>query len=341
MKIKIGTSIFWENEPFERIVEIIEMCEELGYDHLWIPNEKFFHEMYVTATVAALKSTSPQIGTYIVDPYTFHPALTAISIASLDQVSAGRAILAIGAGGTGFPVMGIERKKPALAIKETIQIVRGLLKGDTVTLQGEVRSINAGRLNFKTRAGIPIIVASRGDSILKVAGEVADGAMIATYAEPVGVSHALSLVKEGAVQAGRSLRDLTLISRVDTCISKDRKEAIQAVKWMIGVFLWTSYPDRRFVHHVGLDVPAELEKIIAWRDYNLIEEYKHLIPDEFADKFCWAGTAEEVAQKIAAVVNLGIENITINPQPPEGGDIIETIQEFAQTVKPLVEEMTR
>ena len=339
MKIKLGTSIFWEDEPFEKIVKMIEMCEELGYDNLWIPNEKFFHEMYVTATVAALKSSKPKIGTYIADPYTFHPALTAISIATLDHVSAGRAVLAIGAGGTGFPVMGIERKKPAIAIKETIQIVRGLLKGETVTLNGEVKSINAGRLNFKSRADIPIIVASRGDSILKVAGEVADGAMIATYAEPIGVRYAMSLVEKGAIQAGRDPRDLTMISRVDTCISKDRREAIEAVKWMIGVFLWTSYPDRQFVHRVGLEVPAELEKIIAKRDYNLMAEYAHLIPDEFADKFCWAGTSEDVAQKIAAIVKMGITNITINPQPPKGGDTVETIKELAQTVKPLVEEM--
>jgi 5,10-methylenetetrahydromethanopterin reductase len=340
MSIKLGTSVFWADAPFDEIVKLIELCEELGYDYIWIPNEKFFHEMYVTATVAALRTKLPKIGTFIADPYTYHPALTSISIATLDDVSGGRAILGIGAGGTGFPAMGIERRKPATAIKETIQIIRGLLRGETVTFEGEVRNIKAGRLNFKPRADIPIIVASRGDSILRVAGEVADGAMIATYAEPVGVRFAMSLVEKGAKQAGRDPREVTIISRVDACISKDRRQAIEAVKPMIGVFLWTSYPDRQFVHRVGLEVPAELEKIIAKRDYNLMAEYAHLIPDEFADKFCWAGTAEDVAQKVAAITKLGIDHITFNPLPPKGGDVVETIREFAKTVKPLVEEMT-
>lgn len=340
MKIKLGTSIFWSDESFDEIVRRIKLAEELGYDYIWIPNEKFFHEMYVTATVAAVNTKRTKIGTFVADPYSYHPAMTTISVATLDDVSGGRAVLGIGAGGTGFPAMGIERRKPATAIKDTIQIVRGLLTSETVTYPGEVRSIKAGRLNFKPRQDIPIIVASRGDSVLQVAGEVADGAMIATYAEPVGIRFAMSLIEKGAKRAGRDPREITIISRVDACISKDRRQAIEAVKPMVGVFLWTSYPDRKFVHRVGLEVPPELEKIIAKRDYNLMAEYVHLIPDEFADKFCWAGTAEEVAQKIAAITALGIEHITINPLPPQGGNVVETIRELAQTVRPLVEEIS-
>jgi alkanesulfonate monooxygenase SsuD/methylene tetrahydromethanopterin reductase-like flavin-dependent oxidoreductase (luciferase family) len=131
-----------------------------------------------------------------------------------------------------------------------------------------------------------------------------------------------------------------LISRVDACISSDRHAAYEAVKPMVGVFLWTSYPDRGFVHRVGLEVPAELEQIIAKRDYNLMEENTHLIPDEFVDKFCWAGTAEDVALRVAEVVKLGITNITFLPHPPAGGDTRETVHEFVQTVKPMVEEIT-
>src|SRR4030065_1097532 len=96
--------------------------------------------------------------------------------------------------------------------------------------------------------------------------------MSATYPEPLGLSYALSKIEAGARHAGRTLQDLTVYTRVDACISKDRQEAIEAVKWMVGVFLWTSYPDRTFVHVVGLEVPAELETIIARRDYNLVVE---------------------------------------------------------------------
>lgn len=342
MDIKLGMGLHWSDDlDYPKLVNLIEQADKLGYDQLWVSNEKFFRDMYVVAAVAAEHTRNVKIGTFVADPYSHHPALTAMSLGTLDVVSNGRAILGIGAGGTGFPVMGIERKKPAQAIKEAIQVIRRLWHGETVDFDGEVIVCRQGHLNSPVRPGIPIVVASRGDKVLQMAGEVADGVMVATYSEPRGIGHALRKVEEGAQRANRTVNDLKIYSRVDACISKDRQEAIEAVKWMVGVFLWTSYPDRTFVHVVGLEVPDELEKIIAKRDYNLVLENTHLIPNEFVDKFCWAGTAEEVAVKVAEVVKMGINNVTFLPHPPPGKDIFETMQEFVLTVKPMVEQMTR
>jgi 5,10-methylenetetrahydromethanopterin reductase len=212
-----------------------------------------------------------------------------------------------------------------------------LLAGGQVDFKGEVIKFRDGRLNFNPRSDIPIYVASRGDLVLSSGGEVADGVMIATYAEPEGIQHAISRVELGAKHSGRSIEDIKIISRVDACISEDRRLAMDAVKPMIGVFLWTSYPDRKFVHRVGLEVPEKLEEIIAKRDYNLMAPNAHLIPDSFVDKFCWAGTAEDVATKVARVADMGIRDITFLPHPPKGGDRLETIEAFAQRVRPMVE----
>lgn len=339
MKINLGAGLHWTDSSFDETLAYISLCESLGYEQLWVANEKFFHEMYVTSSAAAMHTSRIKIGTFIADPYTYHPALTSIAIGTLDEVSRGRAILGIGAGGTGFPEMGIKRAKPAQAVKEAVLVIRRLLNGERVDFQGKVIHVNHCKLNFVTRKDIPIIVASRGDMVLQAAGEVADGVMIATYAEPIGIKYAMERVASGARKAGRKLKDLTLISRVDACISKDRHVAIEAVKHMVGIILWTSYPDRKFVHRVGLEVPDELEEIIARRDYNLMAENTHLIPESFVDKFCWAGTAEEVANKVADVARLGINNITFLPHAPHGGNTLDTVREFAETVKPTVEEM--
>lgn len=339
--LKLGVGLHWtEEQSFSDLVNLVEEMEFLGYDQIWVSNEKFFHDMYVVATIVAERTSSPQIGTFVADPYSHHPALTAMAVATLDKVSGGRAILGLGAGGTGFPVMGIERTKPAQAIKEAVEIIRPLWRGETVHYKGEVLRCINGRLNFQARKDIPITVATRGDLVLKTAGEVADCVMVATYAEPVGIRHALDRVERGAQAADRDGGGIEIISRIDTSISSDRQIAYEAVKPMVGVFLWTSYPDRKFVHRVGLEVPAELEEIIAKRDYNLMAENAHLIPDEFVDKFCWAGTAVDVAKKVAKVVNMGIENITILPHAPRGEGPRETIRQFAKTVRPIVEELT-
>ncbi len=336
--MQLGLGLHWqEGTSYQQFVDLVKEAEVLGYDQLWISNEKFFHEMYVTATVAAENTSRVKIGTFVADPYSHHPALTAAAIGTLDKISGGRAILGMGAGGTGFPVMGIRRDRPAKAIAEAVEVIRGLWAGEEVNFKGEVIQCNRGRLNFQARADIPIVVASRGKMVLKTAGKVADGAMIATFAEPVGLKFALENVAQGARSANRKLEDITLFSRVDACVHADRKIAFDAVRPMAAVFLWTSYPDREFVHRVGLEVPEELEAIIAQRDYNLMEKNAHLVPDAFVEKFCWAGTVEEVTEKVRAVSAMGFDHITILPHPPKGGTVQETIQQFAKVIRPEIE----
>ena len=337
--LQLGLAVHWTDQPYADVIDLIEAGEKLGYDILWITNEKFFYDMYVTATVAAQRTTRPAIGTFVADPYTMHPALTAMAVATLDEVSGGRAMICMGAGGTGFPEMGIARKKPAKAIKEAILLIRELFQGGRVDFQGETIRFNQGRLNIKARPDIPIIVGTRGDLVLQTAGEVADGVLIATYAEPTGIRHAKVMIEKGARKAGRKLADLHLISRIDTCIHGDRQVAYEVVKPSIAVFLWTSYPDRNFVHRVGLQVPDELEALIAKRDYNLMEENAHLVPDDFVDKYCWAGTAEDVAEKVAAVVREGVAGLTIMPLPGPNDTRLDVARAFAEEVKPVVENM--
>jgi alkanesulfonate monooxygenase SsuD/methylene tetrahydromethanopterin reductase-like flavin-dependent oxidoreductase (luciferase family) len=64
----------------------------------------------------------------------------------------------------------------------------------------------------------------------------------------------------------------------------------------------------------------------------------HLVPDEFVDAFTWAGTPEEVARQIAAIVALGIPEICVLPQPPRGQPAEPIMRSFVQDVMPLVKK---
>jgi 5,10-methylenetetrahydromethanopterin reductase len=342
MSLKLGLGLHWdEHTPYQRFIALAEEAESLGYEQIWISNEKFYRDMYVAATAVAEHTRRVRIGTFVADPYSQHPALTAMAVATLDEVSGGRAILGIGAGGTGFPEMGISRIKPAQAIREAIHVIRRLWQGETVDFQGEVIACHNARLSCHARPDIPVVVATRGDRVLQAAGEIADGVMIATYAEPKGFRYALSQVERGARKAGRSRDDITLFTRVDACIAQDRRLAMDAVRAIIAIMLWTSYPNKTFVQQAGLSVPPELEAILARRDYHRMVSNAHLIPDDFVDHFAWAGTAADVADRVAAISGMGLENITFVPNPPEGGDIRETVVEFATTVKPMLERSLR
>lgn len=339
MDFNLGMGVHWINMSHGELVEVIRTAERLGYHMIAADNEKFYPYLYVTMTVIAENTSGVLVGSHVADPYTHHPAMAAIAHASVDMVSGGRAVVILGAGGTGFREMGIERTRPAQMLKESVQFIREFWKGEPLEFHGEVLHFNHGQINFEVRQDIPIYIASRGDYVLRAAGEVADGAMIATYAEPVGIQHGLNMVEEGARRAGRSLDDLVIFSRCDTCVSEDRALAYDSIRNNVAIFLWTSYPDRKFVHRVGLEVPQELEEILAKRDYELMLEHAYLVPDEFVDKLTWAGTPAEVAEKIARVVDMGIENITIAPAPLKGGSIRDTVVACGEKVKPMVKAL--
>jgi 5,10-methylenetetrahydromethanopterin reductase len=127
----------------------------------------------------AAHTSNVLLGPCVTDPFSRHPALTAMAIATLDEVAGGRGILGIGAGISGFAELGIHRRKPARAIGETIEVIRALLRGGSVDFHGEVINLDQGRLSFMPhRSAIPIYVASNGLLGQRVAGAVADGAIM-------------------------------------------------------------------------------------------------------------------------------------------------------------------
>src|SRR6266851_5730137 len=121
----------------ERLAGVARLAEGTGYDFLWVADERFFREVYATLTLCAGVTARIRLGPCVTDPYARHPALTAMAIATLDEISGQRTVLGIGAGVSGFRELGIARDKPAVAIRESVELIRRLLAGETVTCHGD------------------------------------------------------------------------------------------------------------------------------------------------------------------------------------------------------------
>src|SRR5262249_27719354 len=132
--------------PVSRVAELGAFCERLGFDSYWIADQRWMRDVWVSLTATALRTSRIRLGTRVTDPYVRHPALTAVAIASLDELSGGRAILGLGAGGSGFREMGIERKKPVTALREAIELIRRLLAGEGGDYPGELVQFRRGVL---------------------------------------------------------------------------------------------------------------------------------------------------------------------------------------------------
>lgn len=332
--IRFGVGV-WQGLTTQRLIELSRSIEREGFDQLWYSNHKLYRDLWVGMAVAAQATQRIEIGSFVAEPYSQHPAQIAAAIATIDELSSGRAILGLGAGGANFKELGAVRARPAAALRECVEIARGLLSGERVVYTGEIFKAEDVWLHLPARAELPIVLASRGDRVLRMAGEVADGVMIATYATPEGLRRGREMVSEGLRRAGRAEGAVRLMTRVDVALDEDPRAARNAVRSMIAAMVMASYPDTAFLAHAGLEITPELEAMSRQKNEALAFASGDLVPDEFVRQFAWVGTPAQVAEQIAAVVDSGFDTIVWLPQPMSV-DPEPTLQRFAREVIPRV-----
>jgi 5,10-methylenetetrahydromethanopterin reductase len=321
--------------PVTRVAELGALCERLGFNSYWVADQRWMRDVWVSLAATALRTSRIRLGTRVTDPYVRHPALTAVAIGSLDELSDGRAILGLGAGGSGFREMGIERTKPVTAIREAIELIRRLLAGEEVDYPGELVRFRRGALEFATRRDIPIVVVARGPRILELGGRLADGVMVASMASPAAVTWGIEHVRSGMRRAGRAPTAVELSSMVYTSISTDGPAARWIVRRGIAAALLGSYPNYDFLAASGLVVPDELLALLKTGK----PDYPRLmaaIPDAFVDHLGLAGTPAECAAQIERIVAAGIRHVVLAPLPVDELHVESVIEPFAREVIPRV-----
>jgi 5,10-methylenetetrahydromethanopterin reductase len=160
----------------DTVVELAARGERLGFTRCWVYDEGLeTRDVYVTLSAIALRTGSILVGPGITNPYTRHPGVTAAAVATLDELSDGRAFIAVGAGGTlTLRPLALEWRRPALAVEEMVATMRKLFAGKVVDFEGETVSYSAARLGWG-RPDIEIWVAGRGPRIAALGGRLADG----------------------------------------------------------------------------------------------------------------------------------------------------------------------
>jgi 5,10-methylenetetrahydromethanopterin reductase len=316
-----------------RVAEAAALAERLGYDAWWVADQRWSRDVWVTLAACAGRTERIGLGTRLVDPYSKHPALTAAAIATLDEMSGGRAILGIGAGGSGFREMGIERHKPVTAIREAIELIRRLLDGEQVDYDGEIVRFAGAKLGYAVPRRVPIFVVGRGPKVLQLAGRVADGAMIASLSSPRSFQWAIEHIRAGSERAGRELGEIDLALMAYVSISDDLERARWAVRRGIMATLMGSYPTLDFLEVEGLELTPELRALLESGERDPARFMPH-VPEEYVDRLAIAGTASEVSYRIRALADLGMSHLVLAPLPVEGQSAEDLLTAFASDVIP-------
>ncbi len=294
---------FVPNEPALKIGYMAKLAEDVGFDTIWITDHYNNRDVYSTLAVLALATNKVKLGTGVTNPYTRNVAITASCIASINEVSGGRAILGIGPGDKAtFDAMGIEWEKPLTAVRESVSALRDLLAKKRITEHG----MNGAQLAFRP-GEIPIYIGAQGPKMLELAGRVADGVLV-NASHPSDFEYAVPLVRKGAADAKRRAEDLEICAYTCFSMDKDRKKAVNEAK-MVVAFIVAGSPDTVLERH-GID-PKDGKAISGAIGKGDFGGALGAVSDNMIEAFSVCGTPDDCKARIGALMDTGVTQIVV------------------------------
>lgn len=301
-----------------------KLAEETGYDSVWVAEDLSYRDAVAPLASLAMSTRRIKLGTGILPVYYRSPALAAMTVATLDELSEGRTILGLGNGVRSYVErQGIEFKKPLTALREYIHIIRLLLSGEKVTYEGHVHSLKDTKLEFKPiRRNIPIYIAARSAKMFQLAGEIGDGVLGSDgFCADDYVGWASENMRMGADRAGRSPEDVDFASLVLVSVSEDHDKAKKNIKPSV-LSLFAEGTFDRHLPRMGLsngDLSPVREALIQ----SNFQEACERIPDALLDASAIYGTPEECAIRMSRLRAAGVRLPIVEPVGPDKESIVK------------------
>jgi 5,10-methylenetetrahydromethanopterin reductase len=171
-RLPVGVWLFPE-APAAELVETFVTAEGLGLDEVWIGDEGPAHQdPFAVLAAAAVRTSRITLGIAVTNPYLRHPAVTASAMATVAELSGGRAILGLGAGGgVALDPVGITRTEPLTRTRDALRVTRAVVCGRAT--EGYRPPEGAAR-----HEPLPIYIGARGEGLNRYASAEADGAFL-------------------------------------------------------------------------------------------------------------------------------------------------------------------
>lgn len=282
--------------------------------------------------LAAMHSRRILLGPGVSDPFSRHPALIAMAMATLDGLSGGRMQLGLGSGGSGIAEMGIAKQRPLLALREAIELIRAMLTGDTVDYSGELFQLHGTGLGFTpVRPRIPVFIATHSPQTIALSGRLADGILLANLNRREAVVHATQILREAEEKAGRPRGSVAVHLRLETCISDDEPRAVQVLRTRFATRLMRSFPRWDYLEELGIAAPEEMRAAAEARDVSRVAA---TISDDDVRRTALVGSVPRVVDQLKAVLTPEVTRLTIRPMAIEGQPVAATARRFIEDVWP-------
>jgi len=315
------------------MVSASALAEKRGFYSVFVPEHYYDRESPSVLGAISQATSKIKIGTGVINPFSRFPSLIAMTAATLDELSNGRAFLGLGSGGVigslshGIPneFSGLEYSNPLGHLSETVEIIRKLLSQEKVTFHGRFYNLENVKLNFRPiQESIPIYFGQQGPKMMELAGRIADGVLITLCCTIPYVKDVISKIESSLKKINRKKGSFDYAARIITSLSNDSKEALKSSRQVVArVFV---HPGAKPVLEAsGLDL--DIEQIKNCFDSGRTEKLEKLVSDEVVEMSTASGNKREILKKIEEFRQAGVTQPLI---VPIGKNYAEVIDAFAK-----------
>ena len=291
-------------------IKYAQYAEAHGFEAVWQAESRMVRDAIVPMAAFAATTTRIKIGSGVINNWTRNIGLLAATFLTLDDLAPNRIICGIGAWWDPLAAnVGIERRKPLTAMRETIDVLRRLLAMENVTFDGEFHKVKGIELDVvhgrREPRNVPVFIGATGMKMMEMTGEIADGVVLNYCVPPEYNDDAMEQLAAGAKRAGRSLDEIDRPQLIVCSVHNDRATAIKGAKRLLTQYL-AQQPHIAKASGVSAEIVGKVQSILGWpATKEQVEEAMQFVPDEFVLKISATGTPADVRARVQQYVDRG------------------------------------
>lgn len=311
-------------------VTLAQAAEQFGFDQFWVSHDLFLRSAPMILSQVAMATRRIEIGTCILNPYTINPAEIAMLAATLDELSNNRFNLGLAAGAGDFlKWIGVEQAHPLGAMRETINVIRTLQRGERAPDDGSFLQWNMNAyLRFTAPRVTPIYLGALSPKMLALAGELADGVLPLLF-PPEHYFTVRPYVEEGIARRVENLDAFDFAACIWVSLSEDVPAARRALAQKIAYYGHSLSP---LIWERLKLTREDFEPIARALTVEQDEEKAVALVDDRMLALGVVGSAEDVIARLEPLVAAGVTHLSLGP--PLGPDPLAAIELLGKRVLP-------
>ena len=326
-------------------LQVAQAADAAGIDAIWVSEDPEGWDAFAVLSAIAAVTDSAELGTSVTSPYPRHPNLLAASIATVDRLSAGRAVLGLGRGQAEWhrDALGIDTGDPLTVLGETAALLRQWWQAPhraTSPNDGHFRVRDWERVIHPRRVQVPIYLAAAGPRALDLAGAICDGVIFNEQTSHEFLRQAIARVRAAAITASRDPAGIAFVLRTRAAVVETpeaERAAIDRGKNLVALVSTLPGMDR-LVWTEDFDVPALLDEVratmrtrailaagggfAALRRHGDLTAARALIPDDLIRRLGIIGPLAVVRERLRTFDELGVTHVAV--AEPEDATSVES-----------------